>query len=340
MFCEQCGRELKQGEAVCPACGKPAPEAYAGAGQPPPPQQPGVQGTSQPPWPTAPSQAQAPPPVGQVPQQPYTPQTPPTGGARYAGAPGPGAGRPSLGQIAGGVAALCGIMLFVCTILTWVSVGGSFLGISMGVKMSGINLITGDYSYGGMGLDDLNMEDLNMEDLNLEDLNLEDMDMEDLDLEDMEMEELDPEEINLKDTDSPALACANPAGPIGLPGQGRVKRQLMEEEKMPGNFLFRTGEAFLFTGFWAFLFGAVIIAGAALMLLGKKAGGVLALAGGGLGFAAALVNVIMVFTKLRPDAEYSSMVSTSVGAGLWIFLAFSLLAAAAGLAAVLSERSS
>jgi hypothetical protein len=318
MYCEQCGADVQPGQTFCPSCGRPMPS---------------------------------------VPEGPVTPAGPLPQGFQGAGQPHrPGGVESPLRYVAAGVAALCGIMLIVCTFLTWVSFSGSFMGISMGMNLSGMNLITGDLSFSEMDMD------MNLEDFNLEDLDLEDLDLEDLDLEDLDFEEFNPDDLNLRYRQGERamsggldarlgpvagaggpLACTAVSGPAGLIEQGSMKNQIMDEledEKMPGNFLVRTGETVLFTGFWSLLFGAAIIAAAALIVLRKKAGGIAALGVGGVGLVMAVVNITMVYTTMQPDSEVSSMMSVGSGVGLWMFLAFSLIAVAAGIIAVLAERGS
>ena len=88
-----------------------------------------------------------------------------------------------------------------------------------------------------------------------------------------------------------------------------------------------TGEGTIFfTGFWSMLLGALILLGGVTILFRRRAGGVLTLLFGVGASMLAAVNVAMVFTKM--SSPYASIYP---GPGLWVFLAFSLLALALGI---------
>lgn len=85
-------------------------------------------------------------------------------------------------------------------------------------------------------------------------------------------------------------------------------------------FYFGRGVGIFFTGFWSFVLGLLIIAGAVLLILNRRSGGVLAIAAGGLGMLLGLANLI---------AQFSTRGVPSVG--VWLFLIFSIGALASGI---------
>ena len=85
-------------------------------------------------------------------------------------------------------------------------------------------------------------------------------------------------------------------------------------------FHFGRGVGIFFTGFWSFVLGLLIIAGAVLLILNRKSGGVLAIVAGGLGMLLGLANVI---------AQFSTRGAPSVG--VWLFFIFSIGALASGI---------
>ena len=100
-----------------------------------------------------------------------------------------------------------------------------------------------------------------------------------------------------------------------------------------GNFLLRWGKGtLLFTGFWSLVIGLGIIACALLVFREKRAGGILALALGSLGFLISVVNIIMVFGPInsRFMSISNSHISANVGPGLWALLFFSICTAVIG----------
>ena len=93
-----------------------------------------------------------------------------------------------------------------------------------------------------------------------------------------------------------------------------------------GFFMIRWGwGGMLFTGFFGLVIGALMIIPAILLLLNKGGGSSWAIVTGVFGFFMALVNVIMVF------ATYDN---GSVGAGLWLMLAFSIVVLICGIVGV------
>ena len=90
-----------------------------------------------------------------------------------------------------------------------------------------------------------------------------------------------------------------------------------------GFFMIRWGwGGMLFTGFFSLVIGALMIIPAILLLLNNRGGASWSIVTGVFGFFMALVNVIMVF------ATYDN---GSVGAGLWLMLAFSIVVLACGI---------
>jgi putative ABC transport system ATP-binding protein len=97
-----------------------------------------------------------------------------------------------------------------------------------------------------------------------------------------------------------------------------------------GNFFLRTytgSGAILLTGIWPMVIGIVILlSGIGMALKGRRAFTVAAVAGA-LGLIVSLLDIVMVFAKLRPAAGSGGM---APGAGLWLLAAASLLALCAG----------
>lgn len=89
--------------------------------------------------------------------------------------------------------------------------------------------------------------------------------------------------------------------------------------------------AFWFTGFWSIVIGLAVIGAAALLATGRDPGRPLLAVLGSVGFLMALVNLVMIYWKMNSNIPEGEVYSLSGGAGLWIFLFFSLGAAVAGI---------
>jgi hypothetical protein len=86
------------------------------------------------------------------------------------------------------------------------------------------------------------------------------------------------------------------------------------------------GGLLVFTGLWAMVFGALIIAGGAMLLAGLRAGGVLAIVTSLVALTFAVISIVSINNQ-----------DVSAGAGLLIFGVFSLVSLILGVASV-SER--
>jgi hypothetical protein len=79
----------------------------------------------------------------------------------------------------------------------------------------------------------------------------------------------------------------------------------------------------VFTGFWAMVFGVLIIAGGVMLLAGLRAGGVLAIVTALIAMTFSAISIVTINNQ-----------NVSAGAGLFIFGAFSLVSLMLGVASV------
>ena len=97
-----------------------------------------------------------------------------------------------------------------------------------------------------------------------------------------------------------------------------------------GNFiLVWGGGTLLFTGFWSLFCGLLILIGGLLTLLKKRFGTMVVIVGGAVGVVTAVFDIVMIFTRLRMESG-ALTVYQRPGFGLWLFLAFSMVALALG----------
>lgn len=97
------------------------------------------------------------------------------------------------------------------------------------------------------------------------------------------------------------------------------------------NFAFGLEDgAFWFSGFWSIIIGLAIIGCAVLLFKGKKIGGALLIVLGSSGFIISMVNLVMIYWKMNSNIPADEVYTLSAGAGLWVFLLFSIGAAVAG----------
>jgi len=96
-----------------------------------------------------------------------------------------------------------------------------------------------------------------------------------------------------------------------------------------------SGIVFFFTGLWPIAFGALLLLLGLMLLAPVKKIGIPIAVIGMLGFVVSLINIIEGYTKLGAltGSSYGMTVTNTVGIGLWLFLVFSVLAAAAGVVA-------
>lgn len=97
----------------------------------------------------------------------------------------------------------------------------------------------------------------------------------------------------------------------------------------------KSGVVFFFSGLWPIAFGAMLLILGLLLLAPIRRLGIAIAVIGMLGFVISLINIIVGYAKLGALAggAYGMTVTNNVGIGLWLFLIFSVLAAAAGVAA-------
>lgn len=140
-----------------------------------------------------------------------------------------------------------------------------------------------------------------------------------------------------------AVMCAVAFMPFitGATGIGLMNRGAFATTFYRGNDLTRVyfgAPATLLTGMWPIMLGVLLIVSGGLFLLNRqRLAGWSAVVIGSLGAVIAVVNILMVSTRLGPDSSMG-FAGISTGYGLWVLLGTALAAVAVGVPVVIRHR--
>ena len=98
------------------------------------------------------------------------------------------------------------------------------------------------------------------------------------------------------------------------------------------NFLFAWSDGiFMFSGFWSMILGLALVGCAVLLFIDRPIGGILSIVVGAVGFFIAMVDIVMVYTRVSSMLSEYGNISVHPGTGLWVLLLFSIGAAVTGI---------